>query len=434
MLYFCALSADGDVLAAGGQAKFPLKVYKYEPKEDIWQQRGQDIIFSSIKNYSAMALSSSGDVLVYSYNNIIRVRIYDETKQVWLDSLSRVPRPTYAGDTPQIIVSADATIVAVKADDELVIYNLTKKSSISHRQCSVDEATFDFTITPDQFPQDIIWVVRRHDGVKIIGERLDKQLSMTPLVVRRCLMRKEMYTFHIVDDYEDGICCEWGSGSFTLNWDNEVKLTDTDFTDERTVCLTKKSFAIFEIHFEEYSSHVSWQLTNSTNEVVLKDDGYTLKMALCMHPNECHTFRVFDKEGNGIAFDISYNSEKIRRKNRDKKFFFYKRYIGCDHLQDRKLNFELEFLTTYNPEAFQWNLTSSDKGLIGPQGFRSIDQLKFYNFSYSISLQADECLSLNLNQTGGEDGTVYAVFWNGDLIESGKTNSTHRKVNIGNCR
>lgn len=433
--YFRALSADGDVLAVGGQARFPLKVYKYEANKNIWQQRGQDIIFSSIKNYSAMALSSSGNELVYSYNNITRVRVYDEMKQLWLDTVSQVPRPAYEGDTPQIIVSADATIVAVRADDYLVSYELTKNLSNSSGICTDDEVLFVFTITPDQFPHDILWSVRSSNGVKTIGERLTKknQRSITPLVIERCFKRDETHSFHIVDDYGDGICCAWGAGKFELKWDNKVLLTDTDFSQEKTVCLTQNEFAIFVIHFEEYSRYVSWQLTNSMNEVVLRDDGYTLSMAQCIQPHECHTFRVFEKKGNGTAFNIAYNGDELHSRNLDEKFFFDKAYIGCDRLPDRKRQFELEFLTNYNPEVFQWSLTSSDKGLIGAQDNILIDQLKFYNFSYTISLRADECLSLNLNETDGKGGTVYAVYWDGDLIESDMTNSYYREVNIGDC-
>ena len=163
------ISSDGSVLAVAGYIDYPARVYKYNNNNNNnnngWQQIGEDINSDGVGYWYDLSLSSSGSVLVVAYSNIVKVLTYDKLTNKWLDSSANFPAVNYTyisygivGRYPIIAASADAVTVAAKADDKVDVYRLESQVNKTSN-CKGDQFYFNFTIQPDQFPDDISWLL-----------------------------------------------------------------------------------------------------------------------------------------------------------------------------------------------------------------------------------------------------------------------------------
>ncbi|KAL7447240.1 hypothetical protein ACHAXM_011024 [Skeletonema potamos] len=76
--------------------------------------------------------------------------------------------------------------------------------------------TIEISVTLDDYPQDTNWnVVDSSGGVAATSPAYDVSMKGSTQVESVCLLAGS-YSFDIYDVYEDGICCSWGQGSYTL--------------------------------------------------------------------------------------------------------------------------------------------------------------------------------------------------------------------------
>lgn len=76
----------------------------------------------------------------------------------------------------------------------------------------------------DMHPQDISWEVSSHLGGAVVASSPPYDNSVTQDMQVLCLNPGE-YDFTISDAYGDGLCCQWGEGSYRISTDNqEVKV------------------------------------------------------------------------------------------------------------------------------------------------------------------------------------------------------------------
>eukprot|EP00560_Eucampia_antarctica_P006895 CAMPEP_0197823816 /NCGR_PEP_ID=MMETSP1437-20131217/1127_1 /TAXON_ID=49252 ORGANISM="Eucampia antarctica, Strain CCMP1452" /NCGR_SAMPLE_ID=MMETSP1437 /ASSEMBLY_ACC=CAM_ASM_001096 /LENGTH=521 /DNA_ID=CAMNT_0043423163 /DNA_START=211 /DNA_END=1776 /DNA_ORIENTATION=- len=239
------ISSDGSVLAFGGTDARPVIIYKYNKNHNSkWQEIGEPIE-ADAGMYYELSLSSSGSILVVSSNNLVRVLSYDELTNQWLDSSANFPAMNYTNGTyPMIASSADAVTVAAYTNDKIDVYRLEIKAGYS-TICEGNEFFFNFTIQPDNFPEDITWLLEDNRNKRIMGGRLPNEQtnegSPQQLVYTRCLKNNNTFYFSIEDDYEDGICCDWGDGIFTLEWNDEQVLNSVNFKTKKEMCLPPNS-------------------------------------------------------------------------------------------------------------------------------------------------------------------------------------------------
>jgi len=83
--------------------------------------------------------------------------------------------------------------------------------------CPNGESVFRFTLNPDDYPSETSWTLTNNcDGTQVSsggdysnGATVEEEI---------CMANNKKYTFTINDEYGDGICCNYGLGSYSLNW------------------------------------------------------------------------------------------------------------------------------------------------------------------------------------------------------------------------
>jgi hypothetical protein len=91
--------------------------------------------------------------------------------------------------------------------------------------------TIDVSITLDKYPLDTSWEVLDSTTGDILATSppYDETLAESTQVTRICLP-PGLYSFVIYDVYEDGICCSWGAGSYTLlSSSGEILVTGSEW-------------------------------------------------------------------------------------------------------------------------------------------------------------------------------------------------------------
>ena len=83
----------------------------------------------------------------------------------------------------------------------------------------IDTMTLD--LLTDQYPEETSWVVVGSKGIQAaIGDGYKDKSTLFNEAVTVC--KGEIYDFTILDSYEDGICCDYGSGSYTVKRGDEM--------------------------------------------------------------------------------------------------------------------------------------------------------------------------------------------------------------------
>lgn len=85
-------------------------------------------------------------------------------------------------------------------------------------------------VTTDNYPEDTSWSILK-DGqeVRSGGPYTEQNNKYRHLV---CLERDADYTFVIVDNYQDGLCCFHGQGSYQIKNSNKVLVVESEQVDE----------------------------------------------------------------------------------------------------------------------------------------------------------------------------------------------------------
>lgn len=96
------------------------------------------------------------------------------------------------------------------------------------------------TITFDNYPEETSWVLKDNSGSTVAsGGTYGSQPDGSTINLTNCLS-DGCYTFTISDTYGDGICCSYGSGSYSLKNGAEVLASGGSFTSSESTnfCLT----------------------------------------------------------------------------------------------------------------------------------------------------------------------------------------------------
>ncbi len=73
-------------------------------------------------------------------------------------------------------------------------------------------------VTLDDYPTDTSWNIIDSEGNLVANSsKYDESMATTTQVEEVCDISDGNYTFVIFDEYEDGICCKWSEGSYTLS-------------------------------------------------------------------------------------------------------------------------------------------------------------------------------------------------------------------------
>jgi len=95
------------------------------------------------------------------------------------------------------------------------------------------------TVLTDNYASETTWTITDPGGTVV--EEGDPQSNQFEHIYEFCLPPKCDYTFTIYDNWGDGICCSFGSGSYTVTYDNAEVGSGGSFTSSESVdfgCVT----------------------------------------------------------------------------------------------------------------------------------------------------------------------------------------------------
>lgn len=140
-------------------------------------------------------------------------------------------------------------------------------------------------LTLDNFGPETTWSLE-NDFQEVIatGGPYDKKLGGTVLRDTFCLV-EDCYVFRIIDEHEDGICCDFGSGSYLLlGPDGEILAEGSEFEDSELTdfCLPEGEPPVgsgdcVDVNFLEYPV-ISFGVTQDNGDYTVSDDGNELEI------------------------------------------------------------------------------------------------------------------------------------------------------------
>ena len=221
------------------------------------------------------------------------------------------------------MTSADSS-----AHDELGSANslsaqTTYSSGITFSEGNCD--TVRVEILTDNYPAETSWQLTDNTSNTILsgGNYQDSGSTYSHQV---CVDDWTMLSFTINDSYGDGICCSYGSGSYTVKVNDNVVLTGGDFTLTETkplyclygeetvngefVCRCAPDEIRFSINLntDNYPQETKWTISTCDGDAILQGSyasGNTEhNSSYCIAGDQSYTFEIIDTYGDGICCDF----------------------------------------------------------------------------------------------------------------------------------
>jgi hypothetical protein len=139
-------------------------------------------------------------------------------------------------------------------------HNFTLREKAPVNQQVKSDATIDITIIPDNYGSETTWKIINSQNLSVIetgGPYTDGNTN--PINVSVTVDSEECYTFIIYDAYSDGICCSYGNGSYTVEYNDVVVGSGGEFDAEDYVYgigggCPAHEIALIEITMAEYGT------------------------------------------------------------------------------------------------------------------------------------------------------------------------------------
>ena len=147
--------------------------------------------------------------------------------------LTTIPLPAITGITGTSQIEIKTTNPNGGADDDMSNNDVSFTATLAYQAAHID---ITIAITTDQYGSETTWDIKTSSGTSISsgGPYADGAVSVqTPVIAT--LSPDECYTFTIYDSYGDGICCNYGQGSYSVTDGNAYSLASGgQFTDEES--------------------------------------------------------------------------------------------------------------------------------------------------------------------------------------------------------
>lgn len=137
-------------------------------------------------------------------------------------------------DFETLVSGAVANLVFDLITSEETIQNVSlQRTTITYsRPCNFNLITLDITF--DNYSEETSWDIK-NEGTIIFSSSYVEGITETSELI--CLQSGN-YTFTIYDAYNDGICCAFGDGSYTLFDDNNTYVSGATFAQSETSSFT----------------------------------------------------------------------------------------------------------------------------------------------------------------------------------------------------
>jgi len=476
-----SLSMDGKTIAVGatvndgnGESSGHVRVFYYDDDtKNDWVQKGQDIDGESIGDNSgvSVSLSRKGNIVAIGAkrndgsavdSGHSRVYQYVERINMWHQigyDIDGVAKGDFFGRS--VSLSADGDIVAVGSPD----HDDVKGTSFGHVRvfeflpivtdistdlgdpvCDADQTPFRLEFVMDLFPGDITWGIFNEKSNQIVFENFaeskKKYISGERVTRRECLQKSVLVALLISDQYGDGLCCNWGKGSFAVNYGGSLISDSLNFQDVRALCLPQNQLytpVSIDLTLDDSPVQTWWILQDSTSKKELTRSqtnyqGYdpysSIKQALCVEESHCLTYiigdnNVDDKGFNGLGvgggYALSLGGQYVKPKTGDFDATDILRFGKSCNIPEGKTLVQIVFYAGFLARDVSWLLTSTDNSKASILLDSGKYNVTFSGHFYETVVPTDSCLTFRMH-SGGDSS--YTIRWNGTV-----THHEHRGLN-----
>jgi len=193
--------------------------------------------------------------------------------------------------------------------------------------------TLDVTVTLDQYPSDTRWEIIPQGQTEVLftSRQYDNTFMFLPDTQSVCL-EEGTYDFVIYDVYGDGICCDWGEGSYQLAFDGGVVSNGGSFgNSERKTFSTPNTptdppspspvdcyDVSVNLVFDTYAEDTTWDISQN-GAVVVQSTPYTnglteIEEELCL-PQGDYVFTIYDVYQDGMCCKWGEGSYSVTTTN-----------------------------------------------------------------------------------------------------------------------
>jgi len=292
---------------------------------------------------------------------------------------------------------------------------------------------FHLQIQLDEHPEEFSWSLSQDFGSVLIEVSYEEDDISRYYEYSFCLDPAGCHTFHVEDTWNDGICCEYGKGSYKgfLNNNAFALFEGGDFGaffDEHFCVCLPGSFPIhLEFQTDAAASETSWDLQKTTGELVFSNHNLQSNVFynhdVCLEYG-CYNFIVSDTNADGICCGKGDGYFRVLRDDYSPFLLqgdeFGARYeetiCGC---RPDRYAFRFGIYPLENAHEATWILTSEDDGSVIE---RSTPLQENTLFLTDICLLYG-CYKLTIFDTGEDgignyrgfvDNMVDPIFANGD--------------------
>jgi hypothetical protein len=132
-------------------------------------------------------------------------------------------------------ITVDGQEVASGGDFESQEEVMINENVCSVVECAEDESEVVVTINTDDFGSETSWELTDPNGQVIGSAQMGDLASNTTYTTTTCVpCSDEEYTFTIFDSFDDGICCAFGQGSYTVTVDGQEVASGGEFDELET--------------------------------------------------------------------------------------------------------------------------------------------------------------------------------------------------------
>lgn len=103
----------------------------------------------------------------------------------------------------------------------LLLFILLISNYYAHAQCINGQAEIQILITPDNYPNESSW--------KLFSNNIEIASGLSNSDTF-CIDTLNCFRFEMYDSYGDGICCNYGQGSYTVTWEGNIVAQGGQFT------------------------------------------------------------------------------------------------------------------------------------------------------------------------------------------------------------
>lgn len=126
----------------------------------------------------------------------------------------------------------------------------------------------NLSITFDRYPEDINWeITNSSNQVVASGGNYGSQADNSTLTLTECLVAGT-YTFTINDTYGDGLCCQYGNGSYSLTAGSTTLASGGSFGSSENTSFTVGGTAARGVTVESFNTTKASQVSIAPNPVV----------------------------------------------------------------------------------------------------------------------------------------------------------------------